>query len=103
MKGRERSDWISWDFALTDALQTIEDFTDQHGLLAWKLADERVEIEAVKKIHKFEAARDRATTSPKGYKPVPGEYFVPEEVWLGSEDTRPWTYREWVNSSVNQS
>ena len=44
------------------------------------MENERVDVEAVKKVNKFHASRDRQTSGKgkKGYTPAPGEYFVPK-------------------------
>lgn len=73
-----------WDFALAEALQTIEDYTNQHGILAWEADSERVDVSAAKKIDKFESAKQR-NTGRKNYKAEPGEYFVPHLELLGGE------------------
>lgn len=93
--------WTDWDYALGYATQIVDDFTDQYGLLAWEVDDEAVEIDAVKKRHKFKAAVDRATagTSKKPYKPEPGEYFTPE-VWSRRADGSIQTFSEWVAANV---
>lgn len=94
-------EWTDWDHALVTALQVIEDYTDEYGLLAWEREDDAVEIDAVKKIHKFKAAMDSRTKgSPtKPYVPTPGEYFIPE-VWSRRKDNEGngvfQTYGEWL-------
>src|SRR5690606_37689932 len=52
-------EWIPWDYALAHAFQTVEDLTDDNGILVWEKEDEAVEIDAVRKIDKFRAALDR--------------------------------------------
>lgn len=69
-------EWIRWDYSLAAALQIIEDSTDRHGLLAWEIEPPYIEVEAIKRIDKFQAAVD-SRTSGKKYKPEQGEYFVP--------------------------
>lgn len=93
----DKDEWLEWDFCLMNSLQIIEDNTDDYGLLAWERDDERVEIDAVKKIHKFKASVDRATTGTekKPYKPQPGEYFLPE-VYSRASDESIQTYEEWI-------
>lgn len=97
----DREEYLDWDFALFDALQTIEDNSDQYGLLAWELDDEAVDVTAVRKIHKFEQARDLATkgTAKKPYTPRPGEYFVPRMETRRS-DGHIQGYGEWVEKMV---
>ena len=75
----------------------IEDFTDQYGLPAWVVEDEAVEIDAVKKVHKFKASVDRATSGSKNkaYQPVPGEYFIPD-VFSRRSDGSIQTFSEWA-------
>lgn len=93
----DREEWLEWDFLLLDTLQIIEDSTDEYGLLAWEVADEAVEVDARKRIHKFRAAIDRATSGSanKPYKPQPGEYFVPQLFSRRSDDSIQ-TRREWI-------
>lgn len=97
--------WTSWDYALVNALQVIEDYTDKYGILVWERDDEAVEIDAVKRIHKFQSAVDRATagTDKKPYKPSPGEYFVPE-IWSRRTDEQGneviQTYDEWLAKEI---
>lgn len=88
----DRDEWLSWDFALADAVQTIEDYSDQYGLLAWELDDDMVYVNANRKIHKFKSAIERKTNG-KNYKAAPGEYFVPEVKTRGE---RIQTFQEWV-------
>lgn len=86
--------WTSWDFAIITALQVIKDYTNQHGILAWDAeADRDVDIIAVRKKDRFEAAKT-AVTSRKSHKPIPGEYYVPKlKLMEGSE----WpTMRDWL-------
>lgn len=84
---RDADEMTEWDYALIASLQIIEDNTDKHGLLAWETANERMTVDAVKQIDKFQAAIDRRTKgSPKkGYKPEPGEYFTPDLNLRGGE------------------
>ena len=100
----DKDEWISWDHALADALQTIEDATDDSGIPAWELEDPAVVVYANKKIHKFREAVDQATTGTekKPYKKSPGEYFVPEVVSRRSDDSI-WTYSDWIKSKVEDS
>lgn len=98
----DKDEWLDWDHALVDALQTIEDYSDQYGLLAWELADPHVEVDAVKKIHPFEAARDRQTqgSANKPYKPEPGEYFLPD-VWTRNKDGLQ-DYGTWITKMAEE-
>jgi len=93
----DKDEWIQWDFHLIHALQIIEDNTDEYGLLAWERDDEAVEIDAVKKIHKFRASVDRITkgSAKKPYNPQPGEYFVPD-MYSRRSDESIQTYGDWV-------
>ena len=90
-------EWTQWDYALVDAVQLIEDYSNQHGIPIWDAEADNVEIEAHRKIDKFEAAKHRITGRDK-YKGQPGEYFVPVpkkrfgewptfESWLEAQDT----------------
>jgi len=103
----DKDEWLDWDHALADALQTIEDYTDEYGLLAWELADEAVEVDAVKRIHKFRQALEQRTSGSKTkpYKPTPGEYFVPR---VSSRRKDPegneviQSYTEWVEKESSE-
>lgn len=77
---RDRDEWTEWDYILVTVYQLISDLTDKHGLLAHEVDNERMDVLAVKKIDKFQAAVDRATKgSPKkGYTPSPGEVWRPK-------------------------
>lgn len=72
----DKTDWTSWDYALMQAVQTIQDFTNDDGLLVWEVEEDEARMDIVKKINKFKAAVKRKT-SGKTYKEAPGEYFVP--------------------------
>ena len=96
LRGREIGDpdgWTRWDYALSTALQIIEDSTDQHGVLAYQTEAEWVEVEAVKKINKFESAKQRLTGG-KNYRGSPGEVFVPRVFSRSSSKGIP-TFREY--------
>lgn len=104
----DSSEWIDWDHALIQALQTIEDYTDDSGILAWEREDEAVEIDAIKKVHKFKAAVDRATTGSEKhpYKAQPGEYFIPD-LWSRRKDANGkeviQTYDEWMEKEAKKN
>ncbi len=102
----DKDEYLSWDWSLLNAFQTIEDYTDQKsGISQWLLDDERVTVDAIRKVNKFQRAIDERTkgTEKKPYKPVPGEYFVPEihsrEVDEDGEEVF-YTFREWVQRSI---
>lgn len=102
----DKDEYLSWDWSLLNAFQTIEDYTDQKsGISQWLLDDERVTVDAIRKVNKFQRAIDERTkgTEKKPYKPVPGEYFVPEvhsrEVDENGEEVF-YTFREWVQRSI---
>lgn len=96
-KRGDKDEWTKWDFALVNALQTIEDFSDDNGILAWEKEDDNAVIDAVKKIDPFrEAVEDR--TSGKNYKAANGEYFVPHVYAFG--DTELQTFGEWISKPV---
>lgn len=102
----DRTEYTRWDWALANAVQTIEDFTDEKsGLPQWELDDERVVVDAVRKVNKFQRAIDERTkgTPKKPYKGVPGEYFIPEvhsrETDEEGNEVFP-TFREWINKNV---
>lgn len=102
----DREEFTSWDWSLVNALQTIEDYTDsKSGLLIWEMEGEGVEVDAIKKVNKFQASIDTSTKGSEKhpYKPRPGEYFVPE-MWSRKKDDEgnevfP-TMREWVEQSL---
>lgn len=101
----DKDEYLRWDWALLNAFQTIEDYSDKHGLPTWEIDDERVVVEAHRRIDKFQRAIDERTrsTEKKQYKPVPGEYFVPvvhsrEFDDAGKEVFN--TFREWVQKSI---
>lgn len=73
----DKDEWTRWDYALSSAYQLIEDNTDEYGLLIWEREDEAVDIDAIRRSHKFKAAVDNVTNGKK-YKPIPGEYFIPD-------------------------
>lgn len=101
----DKDEWIEWDHVLIDVFQTIEDYTDEYGLLVWQREDEAVVIDAKKKIHPFKESVDLATkgSEKKPYKPEPGEYFVPE-MWSRKKDADGneliQSYREWLSKEI---
>jgi len=101
----DREEYTSWDWSILNAFQTIEDYSDKHGLLVWEIDDERVVVDAIRKTDKFQRSIDERTkgTDKKPYKPIPGEYFVPdvhsrEHDESGNEVFN--TFREWVEKSI---
>lgn len=95
----DKDEWLDWDFALVNALQTIEDFSDDNGILAWEKEDGNAVVEAVKKIDPFrEAVEDR--TGGKNYKAANGEYFVPRV--YGFDGAELQTFEEWVNKPADE-
>lgn len=84
---RDRDEWTSWDYALVSAYQLSQDLTNKHGLLVHEVENERMDVWAIKKHDKFQAAVDNATrgSKKKGYTPDAGEYFVPKLVHRGGE------------------
>lgn len=97
----DKDEWLEWDYLLLGAFQTIEDYSDQYGLLAWELADDAVYVDAVRRVHKFEQARDMVTrgTKTKPYQAVPGEYFIPK-IGTQRSDGKIQTFREWIETPV---
>lgn len=96
----DRDEWIDWDWLLSRALQTVEDWTNDHGLLRYEVDDHlrRVDVDAVKKIDRFEEAKARRT-SGKNYKPADGEYFIPRL----SKRSKEWpTLEEHIQYLVDQ-
>lgn len=84
---RDRGEWTEWDYALVSAYQLSQDLTNKHGLLVHEVDNERMDVLAIKKFDKFQAAVDRATkgSKKKGYTPEPGEYFQPKLYLRGGE------------------
>lgn len=105
----DKDEYTTWDYALINAYQAIEDYTDEKsGLLMWELEDDQVYVNANRKVHKFQAAVDKKTagTPNKPYKPVPGEYFVPElKSHRQDEEGNPvyQTMREWFQRQIDDS
>ena len=97
----DREEWTSWDHLLADAVQVISDYSDSNGILRWIHDDEAVEINANKKIDKFEAAKAIATSGSK-YKAAPGEYFVPDVFTRRTVDGVEvyQTYRQWIEAEA---
>lgn len=99
----DRDEWTDWDYALIDVFQTIEDYTDEYGILAWQRDDEAVVIDAKKKIHPFKQAVDQVTagSEKRPYKAEPGEYFVPD-IYSQRKDENGkeviQTYSEWIKA-----
>lgn len=86
--------WTSWDYALVQALQLIEDYTTDNGLLIWEVDNtaENVMVSAERYIDRFEASRD-SITGRKNYKSSPGERFRPRLDLRYGE----WpTFEDWV-------
>lgn len=104
----DKDEYTAWDYALMRAFQTVEDYTDsKSGLPIWELDDEPVEVEAIRRINKFQKAIDLATkgTDKKPYKPIPGEYFVPRMFSRKKDENGEevyQTFREWVQKSVEK-
>lgn len=103
----DREEYTSWDFSLLNAFQTIEDYTDQKsGIPIWELEDERVVVGAKRKVNKFQRAIDEKTksTEKKPYKPIPGEYFVPDMYSRETDENGEQvfqTFTDWVVKSVD--
>lgn len=100
----DKDEWLDWDFALVNAFQTIEDYSDEYGLLVWERDDEAVEVDAIRKVHKFKAQVERIQNG-KRYKPIPGEYYTPKMTTRRKdEDGNPkyQTYSEWVAKEVEK-
>lgn len=94
----DKDQWITWDYALIRALQIIETYTNDNGLLVYEVDDpeDRVVVHALKKINKFQAAQERIT-GKKDYKARPGEYFIPDLELRG--DTWP-TLEEYIQHQI---
>lgn len=105
----DRDEYTSWDWALQNAFQAIEDYTDdKSGLLIWELEDDNAYVNANKKYNKFQAAVDAKTRGKAGkaYQPEPGEYFVPElKSHVSDEEGKPvfQTMREWIQAEIDKS
>lgn len=94
----DKDEWLDWDYALIDAVQTIEDFTDDSGILVWEREDPNAVVNAVKKIDRFKEAVEDRTRGEK-YKPSPGEYFVPD-IQPFNEDGELQTYSQWIEREI---
>lgn len=91
----QEPEWTTWDYVLIQTLQLIEDYTTEHGLLIWEVDEnaDNVDVVAVKKVDRFEAAKERIT-GRKNYKATPGERYVPKTVLNWGE----WpTFEDWVD------
>lgn len=105
----DKEEYLSWDWALLNAFQTIEDYTDgESGLPIWEVEGEGVEVDAVKKVNKFKASIATQTqgTEKRPYKGRPGEYFIPK-MWSRKTDENgkevfP-TFREYIEKSIAES
>lgn len=97
----DKDEWVEWDYVLLNAFQTVEDWTNQDGLLAYEVDDfqDRVIVQAVRKINKFEAAKE-SITGGKNYKPRPGEYFVPETLLQDPENDSWPTMEEYIEGEI---
>lgn len=84
-------------------MQVIEDWTDPHGLMVYESRDHdnRVIVEAHRKIDRFEAAKERITkgTPNKPYKGQPGEFFVPKLLLAEPDDEWP-TREEYIRREI---
>lgn len=91
-----------WDFALIEAVETVEDFTDENGLLKWEVDEDGVSVDSVKTYDKFQASIDRKTGKEK-YKPEPGERWKPVvRPSRNREDGGFQTFAEWRASQEKQ-
>lgn len=103
----DRDEYTSWDYALQNAFQTIEDYTDdKSGLLIWEVEDENAFVTANKKYNKFQAAVDKKTRGSKNkpYQAEPGEYFVPGLKSHRVDENGDYvfqTMREWVEQQID--
>lgn len=88
-------EWTRWDYALVHALQLIEDYSDENGMVIWEKESESVVVEAVRKTDRFEAVKERITGASK-YKRSAGEYFVPRLSLVPWEKEWP-TFKDWVD------
>lgn len=97
----DKDEWIVWDYALVNAFQVIEDWTDQHGLLRYEVDDphERTQVLAMKRIDKFEAQKTAITKGQKN--PPPGQYFVPKIELLPGVEEWP-TMREFIEAEIEK-
>lgn len=89
----DKTDWVSWDFSLARAYQTIEYYRDQNGIFQWQKDDPLEDIQAKKKIDPFQASVDSITKHQK--EPVSGQYFVPD-VRSRRKGGEMWTYADWL-------
>lgn len=97
----DKDEWLDWDYALIDAVQTVEDYSDpKSGLLKWELDDDDAVVDAIKRIDPFQEAIDLATRG-ENYKPAPGETFVPDIYKYGGGDLQ--TYPEWLEQQARKA
>lgn len=98
----DRKEMTDWDFALIEAVQTIEDHTDANGLLKWETDEDGVSVNSIKTFDKFQASIDRKT-SAKGYKALPGERWVPDIRPAPGRDGEFQTFKEYRESQAENS
>jgi len=95
--------WTDWDYALSEAIQFIDDYTTAEGHLIWEAESERVTFNAKKKINKARAAIDRRTkgSKDKPYNASDGEYWITEPVLMRGDD---WpTLTEWFEEQARKN
>lgn len=69
--------WTRWDYLLAGVYQTITDFTDSNGFLAWEVDDplERMEIRGTVKTDRAENVKSKVEkANAKRMERVPGSY-----------------------------
>lgn len=96
----DKDDWVLWDHALAQAYQTIEYYRDENGVFQWQKDDPLEDISAKKKFDPYRASVENMTkgTSKHPYKPVPGEYFVPDVRIRKGAGREMWTYSDWLEN-----
>jgi hypothetical protein len=96
----DKDEWLDWDYALVDAVQTIEDLSDPNsGLLRWELDDDDAVVDAVKRIDPFQESIDLATRG-ENYKPTPGEKWYPDIYRYGGGELQ--TYDQWIEQQARK-
>lgn len=90
--------WNEWDFALAEARQVIEDYTDEDGLLIWERDSEDTVVKAYWKLNRARAAKERlqkkSKETPVGSSPIvelglkPGRDWPTLESWWAEEQKK---------------
>lgn len=79
----DREEWVTWDFRLIQVFQLIEDFTDQHGFLAWEIDDpkNRTLVETTFEVDRAQQAlniAEKKKSNRDKLDKVEGSYLAPK-------------------------